>query len=385
MILVMSCLLSSTIVVLISANIYGKNQYNMISGLANAIIQNYPEEKEEILTLIKKSSNIINIDLRNGEDYLSDYGYKEKDFAKEYINQSIIYTIVAVILFLCLILFLLKSLKEINKKEIDRLTQYLEKINMDKQTSILSSTGENFSQLEDEIYKTVTNLRQTKDAAIKAKKNFADNLANISHQIKTPITSISIMAQLLKDEWNEDHIKQINKQSIRLNQLAESLLTLSRIDAGVLTLEESQIDIYTMLQLSIEVLDEMISKKEIELILPNHEDVTYQGDMEWSIEAFINLIKNSIEHTANGGCIFIDYFKNPLYIEIQIKDNGAGISAKDLPHIFKRYYRGKEGGKTGIGIGLSLAKSLIEMQNGLIHVKNMPEGGACFVVRFYHH
>ena len=107
--------------------------------------------------------------------------------------------------------------------------------------------------------------------------------------------------------------------------------------------------------------------------------------MEWSMEAFSNLIKNCAEHTPEGGRIMMDYTGNPLYTQIMIRDTGAGFAPEELPHVFERFYRGKDAGEIGIGIGLSLAKSLIEMQNGFLTAQNLPEGGACFTVRFYHH
>ena len=144
-------------------------------------------------------------------------------------------------------------------------------------------------------------------------------------------------------------------------------------------------DIFTLLELSAEGVDEIIRARKIRVDIPNHPDITFQGDMEWSMEAFSNLIKNCAEHTPEGGRIIMDYTCNPLYTQIIIQDTGAGFAPEELPHVFERFYRGKDAGENGIGIGLSLAKSLIEMQNGFLTAQNLPEGGACFTVRFYHH
>lgn len=152
-----------------------------------------------------------------------------------------------------------------------------------------------------------------------------------------------------------------------------------------LQLEKKEVDIFTLLELSAEAVDEIIRARKIRVDIPNHPDITFQGDMEWSTEAFTNLIKNCAEHTPEGGRIIMDYACNPLYTQIMLRDTGTGFVPEELPHVFERFYRGKDAGENGIGIGLSLAKSLIEMQNGFLTAQNLPEGGACFTVRFYHH
>jgi signal transduction histidine kinase len=384
-ILILCCLLGSSFSMLLAADFHAKSQYRLLSELSRKMISKYPDSEQEIIRLIKSGSYYYEDDGISDQDYLSAYGFEPKDFAMRYLNQSYLFAAICMLLFLLLLFLLFRIIRKRYRRRIYGLTEYLEKINTDKSVSLLPSVEDVFSPLQDEIYKTLTNLRQTKDAAIEAKKNFADNLANISHQIKTPITSVFIMTQLLKNEWKEDYVEQIRKQALRLEQMAGALLTLSRIDAGVLKLERKQIDIYTMLQLSADALEEIIGQKEIKVTLPNHPGIMFQGDLEWSMEAFMNLIKNCAEHTPDKGEISLDYSQNPLYSEILVKDSGEGFSKKDLLHAFERFYRGERASKTGIGIGLSLARSIIEMQNGLIYASNLPEGGACFTVRFYSH
>ncbi len=403
LILLLSALISSSIAALLTANFYSAHQFRLLSSVAQQMVSMYPEKEQEIIGLIREGS----LQREYSSGLLSGYGYDKESFAVPYEARIIGYGAASTLLcgFVLCLLFL--SLRRRYKKRIAELTGYLEKINLGEsmknvpqkashkhlhtQVLVLESAGilqpieDAFAPLQDEIYKTVTNLRQTKDAALQAREHFADNLANISHQIKTPITSISIMTQLLEQEWDEKHVRRIKKQTLRLEQLAKALLTLSRIDAGVLKLEKQQIDVYTLLQVSVEALDDIIMEKELEVSLPNNPEAVFQGDMEWSAESFINLLKNCAEHTPRGGSITINYSQNPLYTEIIISDNGTGFSEKDLPHVFERFYRGDGACKEGIGIGLSLARSIIELQNGIIRCKNLPEGGACFIVRFYSH
>lgn len=268
---------------------------------------------------------------------------------------------------------------------IAELTNFLERVNIGVFDKIIQTQEDEFSHLEDEIYKTVTTLRQTRDTAVKTKENFADNLANIAHQLKTKITSLSLSVQLLKQSNSTTYIKQIENQLERLNWLEETLLTISKIDAGALQLEHSKVDVYTALTLAAENLDELLIKKNVFVDIPNKGCIEINGDLEWTMEAFINVIKNCMEHSACGGTVHCDYSENPLYVEILIWDEGKGFEAEDIPHLFERFYRGKRANENGIGIGLPLARSIFEMQNGNIVARNLPEGGACFEIRVYSH
>ncbi len=185
-----------------------------------------------------------------------------------------------------------------------------------------------------------------------------------------------------KETPSQECFNQIQKQLNRLTHLEEALLVLSRIDAGVLTLEQKPVDIFTVLSLAADNLEELLLQAEVEIIIPELEVVTILGDMEWLMEALMNLLKNCMEHTPVGGKIHCFYEQNSLYTEICIWDEGTGFAKEDLPYIFKRFYCGKYEREGGIGIGLSLSKELIAMQNGVISAKNMPQGGACFEIHF---
>jgi signal transduction histidine kinase len=271
------------------------------------------------------------------------------------------------------------------KNRIQALTHYLAAVNSGNYTSILPDVEDEFSCLEDEIYKTITELRTAKENALKEKQNFAESLANIAHQIKTPAASLSVSAQLLKGKLDERERRKLTRQINQICQLTDALLTISRIDAGVLELKKNPIDVYTLLVLSAEALDDPIKEKNIHVVLPNHPEVSFVGDLDWSVEAFINLIKNSLEHMSDYGMLHFEYAQNPLYTEITIQDNGEGFNGNEIPHLFRRFYQGNPHKGSGTGIGLSISKSIIEMQNGFIQAKNMPQGGACFSIRFYRH
>lgn len=270
------------------------------------------------------------------------------------------------------------------RRRLQELTAYLEQANAGE-APVLSALGEDeLSKLEDGIYKTVTYLYQTREEAVRAKNEFAHNLSNIAHQIRTPLTAISLCVQTMEGEAGKREREQIQRQLMRLTHLEEALLLLARLDAGTLVLERKETDVYTLLLLAADNLQEIFAQYAVSVDVPELGEMTVQVDLDWTMEAVMNLMKNCAEHSA-GGCVHCFYEQNPLYTEILVQDEGAGFAGEDIPHLFERFYRGRNAGEGGIGIGLALAKEIIERQNGTIRAKNLPEGGACFEIRFYRH
>ena len=262
------------------------------------------------------------------------------------------------------------------------LAEYLEQVQAGKAGLLPDRREDEFSKLEDEIYKTVTCLYQTKEAAVQAKDYFAENLSNIAHQIKTPVTAISLSLQTMEQEGEDGQTERIRKQLFRLSHLEESLLLLARLDAGTLALKKEEVDVFTLLSLAADNLDEMLQESGTAIDIPEQGEMAVTVDLDWTMEAVINLMKNCLEYNP-GGTIHCLYEQNPLYTQIQIRDDGKGFAKEDIPHLFQRFYRGKHAAEGGIGIGLSLAKEIIERQNGTIRAENRPEGGACFEIHFY--
>ena len=295
------------------------------------------------------------------------------------------------------ILFIVTILvvRERENTHIKKLTDYLEQVNAGNGGILPEGGSSAFSGLKDEIYKTVTELNQTKDQALKAKNNYAENLYNIAHQIKTPITSVSLSVQMMREEAAADgkvpdktklkNLEQIERQLLRLTNLEESLLLLSRIDAGTLEMKTENVDVFTVLTLAADNLGELLSKSCVSVNIPEGEEISIRADMDWTMEALMNLIKNCMEHTPLGGRVSCSYEHNPLYTQIRIWDMGSGFAKEDIPHLFERFYRGQRAGDGGIGIGLAISKAIIESQNGTISASNLTDGGACFEIRFYSH
>lgn len=268
---------------------------------------------------------------------------------------------------------------------ICQITEYLEKINTGEKGVLVEISNDSFSKLQDEIYKTLTTLYQTKEEAIHAKENYAENLSNIAHQLKTPITAISLSVQMIKENKCNPYTEQIKKQLYRLTHLEEALLILARIDAGTLVIKQENTDVFTLLTLAADNLQELFSKAEVNIEIPEAEAVEVSADMEWTLEAIMNIMKKCMEHSPKGSTVHCFYEQNPLYVQIQIWDEGKGFEKEDLYHLFERFYRGKNATDNGIGIGLPLAKAIIEMENEIISAANLNSGGACFEIRFYSH
>lgn len=284
---------------------------------------------------------------------------------------------------LCCLLFFFWRRKQ--KKRIESLTEYLERVNIGDGGILPQAEEDDFSRLQDEIYKTVTELYQTKERALAAKSNFAENLYNIAHQIKTPITSASLSLQMMQKTPSAEYMEQMKKQLSRLTYLEESLLLLSRIDAGALSLDRKPVDVLTLLELSVDTMEELFRAAGVTVEVQESGEALIQVDMEWTMEAVMNLLKNCAEHTPAGGKIYCSYEENPIYTQIKIEDSGEGFAKEDIPYLFSRFYRGKNAKKDGVGIGLALAKAIIESQNGVIEAQNRRMGGACFEIRFYRH
>ena len=376
-------LLASALTGLLLSNHYGKMQFDTLNGVCEELVQQEPEAQRAVLAALK-----VYTDSDGGgaakSDVLSEWGYCASDFQGSSGERIALYAAVGLLagIFIFIAAFLCRNKMEAMR--IWALTDYLERVNTGE-AAVLSATGEDdFSKLEDEIYKTVTFLYQTRDAAVQAKDDFAENLSNIAHQIKTPITAISLSLQAMQEECGEERLGQIRRQLSRLAHLEEALLVLSRLDAGTLVLQRKETDVFTVLVLAADNLQELFARSGTSIDIPELGEMAITADLDWTMEAVMNLMKNCMEHDE-GGMVHCSYGQNPLYTEILIWDEGEGFAREDIPRLFERFYRGKNALEGGIGFGLALAKEIIERQNGTIRAKNMAGGGACFEIRFYCH
>lgn len=359
-------------------------QRKTVEQIMSCTIKEEPELAGKVTAILKESS-AASVS-REGREWLDRYGYTAAYYRRGLLP---VYLGISCLCFLGIFAVWLCWYKRSEKgkgQRIEALTAYLEDVNQGRET-VLSRREDEFSILEDEIYKTVRELRRTKEEACQERQNLADNLADIAHQLKTPITSMSLMVQLLQQEGEiqgtKVYLDRLEDQIFRMEYLVASLLTLSRLDAGTLELEQENLDAASVIIEACEPLEPQIRAREQTLSIPQQIQACFKGDRHWTAEALSNLIKNCSEHAREGGSITIKYHQNPLYTEILVADNGPGFDEEDIPHLFQRFYRGKNAGRDSIGIGLALSKSLIERQNGTLRADNGQDGGACFTVRFY--
>ena len=359
-------------------------QRKTVEQIMSCTIKEEPELAGKVTAILKESSTASVS--REGREWLDRYGYTAAYYRRGLLS---VYLGISCLCFLGIFAVWLCWYKRSEKgkgQRIEELTAYLEDVNQGRET-VLSRREDEFSILEDEIYKTVRELRRTKEEACQERQNLADNLADIAHQLKIPITSMSLMVQLLQQEGEiqgtKVYLDRLEDQIFRMEYLVASLLTLSRLDAGTLELEQENLDAASVIIEACEPLEPKIRAREQTLSIPQQIQACFKGDRHWTAEALSNLIKNCSEHAREGGSITIKYHQNPLYTEILVADNGPGFDEEDIPHLFQRFYRGKNAGRDSIGIGLALSKSLIERQNGTLRADNGQDGGACFTVRFY--
>ena len=251
---------------------------------------------------------------------------------------------------------------------------------------------ENYSEgdiglLRSEVYKMTVRLREQQSKLTDDKIYLADLLADISHQIRTPLTSINILVSMLSEpdltyEKREQLVHKLYGLLSRIDWLITALLKMSKLDAGTIKFHSENISMQDFLEKACMPVRVPIELRGQELIIEAEGDISC--DVAWSCEAIGNIVKNCMEHTPDSGTIKVCGKRNALYSEIVITDSGSGISAEDLPHIFERFYKGRTSeDKGGFGIGLALARMIVTEQNGTLKAENSAEGGAMFTVRFY--
>ena len=240
--------------------------------------------------------------------------------------------------------------------------------------------------LESEVQKMVVRLREQQSQLLADKKYLADSIADISHQIRTPLTSINLLVSFLSEsditeEKRQKSIRELYELLSRIDWLITTLLKISKLDAGTIQLKQEEMTMKELIKQSVEPLLVPIELRGQELQVQAQGQ--FVGDMNWTSEAIGNIVKNCMEHTPEGGVLRVQANENTLYQEIIIEDTGCGITPEDLPHIFERFYKGKNSSDKSFGVGLALARGIVNTQNGTIKVENKKVGGAKFTIRFY--
>ena len=261
-------------------------------------------------------------------------------------------------------------------------------LNSDEFVTLEENEEGDFAVLESEIRKMTTKIREGAYLVQKEKIYLNDSIADISHQLRTPLTTINLIMSFLQtsDLGTDERIRyvaEVNSHLKRIDWLISSLLKISKLDAGTVAMKEEKVYVSTVVGKAAEsiMIPLEIRNQLFDFISTGNE--TFIGDKNWSVEAISNIIKNCMEHTPNDGHILIKATENILYTKIIIEDTGPGIEKEDLPHIFERFYKGKNSANSSVGIGLALSRMIIQNQNGSIKVENKKEGGSRFTIKFY--
>ena len=275
------------------------------------------------------------------------------------------------------------------EREIKKINKYLNEINNGNyELKIEENCEDELSKLKNELYKTTVLLRETAENSEQEKINLSNSLADISHQIKTPLTSIRIMLDNIEENPNmdsktrEEFIEEISKQIDWISSLVIALLKLAKFDAGAIKLNDQEVNVKKLINHVLSNLAILLDIKNIKIEQKIDDDTIIKADYNWQLEALTNIIKNAIEHSNENGTIHIDVENNSVFVKIKIRDEGEGIKKKDIKHIFDRFYKAKKSSENSIGIGLSLAKTIIEQENGYIKVDSEVDRGTTFEIKY---
>lgn len=285
-----------------------------------------------------------------------------------------------------LLYYLMTSLRR--DRQMEQLSQCIDQALYGRDGALLSACQEGeLAILQTQLQKLLVKLRQSSARDQEDKAFLRDSIADISHQLRTPMTSLNLIAAMLP-EVGGDSVRQrelqqqLNQLLQRIDWLVDALLNLAKIDAGTAYFRRNTLDAAQVLRQAAEPLEIALEIREITLQVTG--SGSYTGDGAWSAEALRNILKNCMEHVPQGGKILVEISQTPLYTQLCLQDTGPGFAPDDLPHLFERFYKGHNAAANSFGIGLALAQRIISAQNGTIRAQNAPEGGALFTVRFYH-
>ena len=367
---------------------YTKNFNKNIASIIDVIQSKYPEiSTDEIIGILNSEKIPQNNSLKKyGIDLEKNTVILENNkINNKFIKIEIILLITTSISLL--IVFILYERKQ--DKEIDKITKYLEAINDKNYTlKIDENSEEELSILKNELYKVTVMLRENASNTLKDKINLKRALEDISHQLKTPLTSILIILDNLIDNPEMDYqtrvefLHDLKRETTRIQSLIQSILKLSKFNSNTVQFIKQDIYLKQIIDEAIKNTGSLADLKNIKINVEGNKKIKLNCDLLWQIEAITNILKNCIEHSKENTQIDIKYNNNSVYSYITITDYGEGISKEDLPHIFERFYRGKNSSNESIGIGLSLSKTIIESNNGIVSVESNSDK-TTFIIKYF--
>ena len=380
-------------VLFLALNIYEYHTYtnnfnNKIGAIVNVIKDKYPEITD------KELAEIINSDEFEKKDFFTKYGIdinnksvlikNDKDYHVFLVINMSFLTMTIIILLILYIRYNQK--KENDIKDIIKCIEQINKKNYELQIDSISE--DELSILKNEIYKTTIMLKESAENSNKDKINLKKSLEDISHQLKTPLTSILVMLDNIIEDPDmdinirNDFVRDIKRNVVNINFLVQALLKLSKFDANTVHFIKQENDLKTIIKESIKNVSPLCDLRNINIEFNAKDKSKIVCDAKWQIEAITNIIKNAVDHSKNNSTVTINLSNNNVYSMIEIIDKGEGISKKDISHIFERFYKGENSTSDSIGIGLALAKTIIEEDNGSISVESN-KIGTKFTIKYF--
>ena len=377
-------IISIILFISISINIVFFSYVSDVKSITNNVVNSIVDKTDD---------DIVNILNESDSSKLREYGVNEGEFSINLLNKSTTKYIVilnVLVCFICILLIMynlyIKYLKETKLKE---LTNLIRDINNKKYALDMKENYEGSEYLlKSELYKTVVMLNTISENSIKDKLSVKSSIEDISHQLKTPLTCISIILDNLIDNpdmesnLRNSFIKDIDKEISKINYLVNTMLKLSRFDVNSVVFDRKYNSIESIISKAINNVSVIMDLKGVRVNLNIDKSVNIMCDFNYEVEAISNILKNEVEYSFNNGVIDIEVSDNLVYTLVKIRDYGKGISKEDIDNIFKRFYKGRESNSNSVGIGLSLAKKIIEMDNGKISVESSKES-TCFIIKYF--
>lgn len=371
-------------------NQYKKEIINNNAKIIANIADNDKLENKIVESLLKSNQN-IDKGIKILEKYdLSNYKNIDelksvKKLEKKLIAINMSFSFIIIIFYT---IFLIKY-NQNTKKEALLMQKYMDNILIDNYNIDFNTYDDNvLSSLKDDIYKMTIKLKNMADNSNKEKKYLATTLSDISHQLKTPLTSLFVFNEILKQDnldskTRKEILEKSEKQLERIKWLITSLLKMSQLDSGSITLQKDKVNLQKLINESCEPFLISLDLKNVKLQINVDKKAFIICDKNWTIEAISNIVKNALEHVKENGTITIQSITNPIYLKLEIIDDGEGIKAEEINHIFERFYHGNKN-KDSIGIGLNMSRMIIEKQKGHIEVESKLNKGTKFSIYFYH-
>jgi signal transduction histidine kinase len=360
------------------------------AGIVGTVAQRYPEAEAQVVQHLG-APDAASISL--GRQVLTKYGLGGMGAAERGVAPGLLARLLpaglALIGLACAgFVFLMGRYQRAVSAQVNGLSAYLRQIEAGDYSLDVRDNGEgSFSLLKNDLYKVTVRLREQAELLQKDKTALSNLIADISHQIKTPLTSLGVLADLLAEDPPEADrrafVERLRTQLGRIQWLVNAVLKLARLDAGTAAFKSEPVDVRRLIERALEPLQIPLEIKKQRLVIHGGEGASFTGDLNWSAEALTNVVKNCVEHTPEGGRVEISYGANTLYAEIIVSDDGEGIASQDIPHIFNRFYRGEKAGENNVGIGLALAKAIFNAQGGDISVRSQSGVGTSFDIRVF--